>query len=101
MGTFKVNLEVGTPQGTHFEAVRVLVGAGAAYTRMPRDLLDRLGVASNRRLPFVLAHGTIVERNLGETRERLDGQELTRVVVFGDEGSQPLLGADTLEGFAL
>jgi len=32
---------------------------------------------------------------------RWDGQALPTLVVFGDEGSQPPLGAYTLEGFGL
>ncbi len=84
-----------------FEAVRAVVDSGAAYTRVPRDLLDRLGVIPDQKLAFVMANGNVVERDVGEARIRLDGRERTRLVVFGDEGSQPLLGADTLEGFAL
>lgn len=32
---------------------------------------------------------------------RLDGQTLPTLAIFGDEGAEPLLGAYTLEGFAL
>lgn len=38
---------------------------------------------------------------MAETRVRLGTQERTTLVVFGDEGSLPLLGAYTLEAFAL
>jgi clan AA aspartic protease len=101
MGAFRVSFEIGTPQGTRFETVGGLVDTGAAYTWMPGELLRRLGVAPNRTLPFGLADGTVIERDIGETRVRLNGRELTTLVVFGDEASVPLLGAYTLEGFAL
>ena len=32
---------------------------------------------------------------------RVDGRAVIRIVVFGDEGTEPLLGADTLEGLRL
>ena len=35
------------------------------------------------------------------TMARWDGQALSSLVVFGDDGSIPLLGAYTLEGFGL
>ena len=38
---------------------------------------------------------------MAETKVRMDDQERTTLVVFGDEGSLPLLGAYTLEGFGL
>ena len=81
--------------------MRALVDCGAAYSWMPGELLRRLDVVPVQRLVFILANGGRVEREVGETRMRLDGRERTRLVVFGDDGSQPLLGADALEGFAL
>jgi predicted aspartyl protease len=38
---------------------------------------------------------------MAEAMARLDGQAGTTLVVFGEEGSQPLLGAYTLEGCGL
>ena len=78
-----------------------MVDTGAAYTWIPGSTLEGLGLERSFRLPFVLADGRIVERDLTETRLRLDGQVRTRIVVLGDEGSEPLLGADTLEGLGL
>ncbi|HHT9131936.1 MAG TPA: retroviral-like aspartic protease family protein, partial [Candidatus Tripitaka californicus] len=47
------------------------------------------------------ADGRRIEREMAETRVRLDGQTRTTLVVFGDEGTEPLLGAYTMEGFGL
>ncbi len=74
---------------------------GASYTWAPASLLQALGIAPTFRFPFVLADGRHIEKEMAETKVRLDGQERTTLVVFGDEDTQPLLGAYTLEGFGL
>ena len=74
---------------------------GASYTWVPAQTLRILGIVPGFRFPFVLADGRRFERYVAETRVRLNGQERTTLVVFGDEGTQPLLGAYTLEGFGL
>ena len=38
---------------------------------------------------------------MAETKVRLNGQERTTLVVFGEEDTDALLGAYTLEGFGL
>lgn len=101
MGTFRVELELGDPQGRRFEAVQAVVDTGATYTWAPASLLTSLGVAPSYRFPFVLADGRRVEKDMAETKVRLNGQVRTTLVVFGDEGTLPLLGAYTLEGFGL
>ncbi|MFQ5880385.1 MAG: aspartyl protease family protein, partial [Dehalococcoidia bacterium] len=50
MGTFRVTIEVGDPQGERFEAVEALVDTGATYSVAPRSLLERLGVRPHRRV---------------------------------------------------
>lgn len=102
MGTFKVTLHVGDPQGRRWVPLETLVDTGASYTWVPEDVLLSLGVVPfAAQWEFEIAGGGVIERAVGETRVRLDGQTRTRIVVFGDKGSLPLLGADTLEGFGL
>ena len=87
--------------GDRFESIQVLVDTGATYSWMPASALTRLGVKPTFRFPFVLADGRRIERYMAETRARLNGEERTTIVVFGDKGTQPLLGAYALEGFGL
>lgn len=101
MGTFHVTITVGDPLGKQWETVDALVDTGATYTWLPRPILERLGLVPAFSFPFVLADGRRIEREMAETRVRLDGQIRTTLVVFGDEGTEPLLGAYTLEGFGL
>ena len=101
MGTFSVGIEVGDPTESRFETVDALVDTGASHTWVPRDVLERLGVEPHTRWEFETADGRVIERDVAETRVRYNGQTHTTFVVFGDVGSQPLLGAYTLEGFLL
>ena len=38
---------------------------------------------------------------MAETRARLNGATVTTIVIFGEDGAAPLLGAYTLEGLGL
>ncbi len=100
-GTFRVPIEVGNPEGNRWERVEALVDTGASYTLLPRPVLERLVVSGAFRHPFVLADGRQLEYEVAETRVRLDGQTRITLVIFGEEGAEPLLGAYTLEGFGL
>lgn len=101
MGTFKVTIEIGNPQGQQFEQVEALVDTGATLTTMPASLLRQLGVTPVRRGSFRLANGQRVEMDMGETKVRVEGMETTTPVLFGEEGAPILLGAMTLEGLLL
>jgi len=94
-------MEIGDPQGRRWEAVDALVDTGSTYTWTPRGLLERLGVRPQFRREFQTADGRVVQREMAETRVRLDGEDRMTLVVFGGEGDVVLLGAYTLEGFAL
>ena len=50
---------------------------------------------------FVLADGRAVRYPIAWVRVRLDERTQPTLVVCGDSGTEPLLGAFTLEGFGL
>ncbi len=101
MGTFLVQIELGDPEGRRYETVDALVDTGATYTTVPGSTLRRLGVSPHTRGTFVLADSSRIERDIGRTWLKLeDGAEIVPVI-FGDEDSQPRLGAVTLEIFRL
>ena len=101
MGTFSVPIEVGDPRGGQWERLQALVDTGASYTWIPRDILARLGVSPQERWEFETADGRVIEREVAETRVRVNGRQRITLVVFGEEGSRALLGAYTLEGLRL
>jgi predicted aspartyl protease len=98
VGTFRVRIEVGSPERERFEPVDARVDTGATYTVLPRSLLRDLGIAPHRRAQFVLADRRRVERGLGRAWVRVEGREEYSLVVFGDDA---LLGAVTLEEVGL
>ena len=97
MGLFDVELQVGDADGTRFESVQALVDTGATFTIIPAEILASLGVERSKRGEFELADGGLRRFDLGETRVRVNGDEINSVVVFGEGGLQPILGAVTLE----
>jgi clan AA aspartic protease len=101
MGTFRVRIEVGDPQGTRFEAVDALVDTGASHTTAPSSLLRRLGIEPYQTGSFQLADGRLLELDIGQTWVRVNGERAITQVVFAEEGTQPLLGAVTLEQLGL
>ena len=101
MGTVKVTIGVGDPQGRQFEELDVTVDTGSTYTAVPRELLRRLGVPVERSLPSETADGRIVPVDAGETTIRLEGLEFHTPVIFAETGEPSLLGVVSLEQAAL
>lgn len=101
MGTFRVTVDVGDPEGRRYERVEAIVDTGATYTSLPRPLLEALGVIPHARASFVLADGRHVEREIARTWIRIDDRIEMTLVVLAEPGNPPLLGAYALEGLRL
>ena len=101
MGVFSVPNEVGNLDSQGYESLEALVDTGATYLVVPRPILDSLGVKASERWPFQLADGREVDFDVGDVLLRLNGREHTVLAVFGEEGTQALLGAVVLEALRL
>ena len=101
MGTVKVTIGVGDPQGRQFEDLEVVVDTGSTYTAVPREMLQRLGVPVERSLPSETADGRIVPVDVGEATIRLEGLEFHTPVIFAEEGETNRLGMVSLGEAAL
>ncbi len=101
MGTFSVSIHLRNEVTSEFVQVEALVDTDATYTMLPADLLETLGVEAIGQRDFELADNRAVRYDVGEARLRLNGDELTVLVVFAPEGTSPLLGATALELFGL
>ena len=101
MGTVKVTMAVGDPQGQMFEDLEVTVDTGSTFTAVPRELLSRLGVPVLRSAQSELADGSNAPVNIGETVVRIEGQQFHTPVIFAEEGEPSLLGVVTLEAALL
>ena len=97
MGTFTVHLEVGNLAGQEFVGIEALVDTGSTYTVLPRHVLELLGIESEDNQTFSPADGRLVDYPIGYARTRVEGTERIVLIVFGDEDTEPLLGAATLE----
>lgn len=101
MGHFWVSIEVGDARGRRFERMKALVDTGATYSWVPRDILDRLAVAPEEEWPFVLADGREVRYPVAWLQLRIGKRGRPTIIVFGEPGSEPILGVFALEGFRL
>lgn len=83
--------------------LKFLVDSGAMYSVVPAPVLQRLGIKPGKSKTFILADGTEIKRLIGEARFRMNGEEGTSPVIFGEEGDSILLGCISLEvlGFVL
>ena len=99
MGSFRVAIGIAALEGDRFVDVEALVDTGATYTWVPRDVLEELGVRPTEECPFLLADGQEVSYPIAWIRVRIDGRAQPTIAVFGEPGSEPLLGAFALEGF--
>lgn len=78
-----------------------LVDSGAIYSVIPGKVLRGLGIQPEGRRQFSLADTSKITRQTGEAYFRINGDEGTSKVVFGQKGDAILLGALTLECLGL
>ena len=96
MGTVKVTIAVGDPQGQMFEDLEVTVDTGSTFTAVPRELLRRLGVPVLRSAQSELADGSNAPVEIGRAVIRLEGQEFPHAGDFrGRRRAQPAGGSNT------
>jgi clan AA aspartic protease len=82
-------------------ATDFLVDTGATYSLLPAEIVEWLGLTAEEDFDALLANGEPVVYRLGEVRIRLGRRERTTIFAAGPPGCLPLLGAVTLEEFAL
>jgi predicted aspartyl protease len=99
MGHFRVTLYVGYRAGERFEPIEALVDTGATYTWIPRDVLECLGVVPDEEWPFVLADGREVRYPVAWIQIKIGERAQPTIGVFGEPGSEPILGVFALEEF--
>ena len=99
MGTFSARVTFEGPQGQL--DCDALVDAGATYSVLPEQTLRSIGVRPSGRRGFRLADGARFEHEVGPATLRYEGEAVPVLVVFGDAGSSPLLGATALENLSL
>ena len=79
------------------EDLDFLVDSGALYTVLPNATWKKLGIEGRGKVPFSLADGTVIEREVGFASLTYAGTEGPCKVVLGELNDEPLLGATALE----
>lgn len=89
-----------TDSGNFFEAV-FLVDTGATDSMVSADELDKIGVRKEGKMSYELAKGTVKEYPYGLVRIEFMGETTAGRVIFGESGSEPLLGLTALESVGI
>ena len=102
MGLIYVDGIVTGPTGES-RAVRFIVDSGAKYSLLPLADWRAIGLGPKRRMSFVLADGTVIERDISECHITLPQGDGHTPVILGEGDDEALLGVVTLEmlGFIL
>ncbi|AEG16594.1 hypothetical protein Desku_3099 [Desulfofundulus kuznetsovii DSM 6115] len=77
--------------------VNFLVDSGAKYSLLPLDVWQKIELVPKRKMTFILADGTGVERHVSECYIILPQGEAHTPVILGEPGDEALLGVVTLE----
>ena len=102
MGFVKAELHVMNPAGRrNGEDITAFVDTGATLTKLPMDLLKRLGIKPYDKRKFRLADGRLVRREVGTVMVKIEGHLVSTEVSFGKPGEQPLIGVTLLESAGL
>lgn len=102
MGTFRVDVAFTNPSARErARTVPVLVDTGATWTMLPRDIVDELGCSPIATRRVRLANGREESWPITIVAVEIEGQELPTICLIGPPGGPALLGAVTLEEFAL
>ena len=102
MGLFRVRVRVfGLHDPEKTKEVELVVDTGATYPVVPRALAEELGLRVVETRTFTLANGVEVPRRLAWAGLSFDGRSSPSLVVVGEAGDIPILGAFALEGLGL
>ena len=78
-----------------------LVDTGATDCMAPRDELEKLGIQQEGKMAYELADGSVREYPFGLVRIEFMGETTAGRIIFGDPGSEPLLGVTALESVGI
>ncbi len=102
MGTFQVEITVrNLYEPGRQQTLQVLVDTGATYTTLAHDVVEALGCQPTGTRRVLLANGQEEDWPITVVQLSLQGQEGPTFCLIGPNGGPALLGAVTLEEFAL
>ena len=102
MSTFTYPVRIANPEADIPPLeVKCLVDTDAMFTCLPGPALEALGVSPRWHVPIQLADGRREDWSATEVLMTIDGRTLHTTCLFGPPDGLPLLGAVSLEQFAL
>lgn len=102
MSTFSVQVVVANPSWPERRLnAELVVDTGATYSLLPDEIVRQLELAAPWQRTATLASGEDMAFPMGQALMRLNGEEMSTVFLAGPPGCQGLIGAVTLEQFAL
>jgi clan AA aspartic protease len=102
MGLTHVTVALSSPaDGTPPYESEFLVDTGATDSFAPGDKLRGAGIRPLGKMAYELANGEVVEYEFGIARIEFMGEITAGRVIFGPDGSEPLLGVTALESVGI
>ena len=102
MGLIHVTVSLKQPglETKAYEAL-FLVDSGATDSMAPGSELRRVGIQPISRMSYELANGNLVEYPFGLAQIEFMGEVTAGRVIFGPEGTEPILGVTALESVGI
>jgi len=83
------------------EDVELLVDTGSTYTWVFKEILERLGIKSERERDFRTIESKFIRRAIGMGVVECMGERAPTVLVFAEDKDVKVLGVHALEGLGL
>jgi len=87
--------------GDKFYETVFLVDTGATDSMVPAPELEKIGIKKEGKMAYELANGEVKEYPYGLVRIEFMGEITAGRVIFGEPGSEPLLGVTALESVGI
>jgi len=97
MGLTHVVVSLLTSDSTDTYNANFLVDTGTTDTMAPASELKKIGIKPDGKDVFELANGELVEFEYGVAKLKFMNEVIGTRILFGPEGSEPLLGVIALE----
>ena len=78
-----------------------LIDKSATDSTVPAEELEKIGVRQEGKMAYELANGQVKEYAYGLARIEFLGETTAGRVIFGESGSEPLLGVTALESVGI
>ncbi|MBI2172126.1 MAG: retroviral-like aspartic protease family protein [Chloroflexi bacterium] len=95
MGQTLVTLTLHGPRGS--AQVEALADTGATFTKLPRNIVERVGLRAGYEVPVQLGDGRTITRPLALAEVEIQNVRRPVLVAVADNNEQPLAGYTTLE----